>query len=192
MSYNLTKGGSYDLKKSDGSPLLKLIVRMLWVVASEVQSKTHDLDVGAFMLGSNGKQVGPDTVVFYGRNDLASDKYGCVVHSGDDRTGATGEEMIFDLSKIVESSEVDIIDIPVFLYDAKAKGQKFGDLSGASLVISDGDTDEELVRYNIEELGDATSILAGRVVRDGGGFKVEAVGAPIEGEIGGYLKSIEV
>ncbi|HIC8757319.1 TerD family protein [Elizabethkingia anophelis] len=180
MSINLQKGQ----RESIQSP--KFIIGLGWDTNSTSTGSAFDLDASAFILGENGKILSNQHFVFY--NNLKSPN-DAVVHTGDNLTGdgdGDDEQIIIDLSKIEnEASEISII---VTIHDAIGRNQNFGQIRNSFIRIADESSNQELLKYELEEdFSIETAVEFGRVYRKNGEWKFEAVGAGMKGGLEDYL-----
>lgn len=144
------------------------------------------MDASAFILGENGKILSNQHFVFY--NNLKSPN-DAVVHTGDNLTGdgdGDDEQIIIDLSKIEnEASEISII---VTIHDAIGRNQNFGQIRNSFIRIADESSNQELLKYELEEdFSIETAVEFGRVYKKNGEWKFEAVGAGMKGGLEDYL-----
>jgi tellurium resistance protein TerD len=181
------KGQRIDLTK--GKPGLKKVKLGLgWETNKYQGNKDFDLDASAFLLNKSDR-VSPDTnFVFYG-NSNSSD--GSVVHSGDNLTGGTGssidEEIIVDFTKI--SDDVEKISFTVTIHEADERGQNFGQVSNAFVSLFDEETNEEIMKYKLDEdFSIQTSVVFCEVYRDGSDWKFRAVGQGYTGGLADLCK----
>ncbi|HIB8180236.1 chemical-damaging agent resistance protein C [Elizabethkingia anophelis] len=180
MSINLQKGQ----RESIQAP--KFIIGLGWDTNSTSTGSAFDLDASAFILGENGKILSNQHFVFY--NNLKSPN-DAVVHTGDNLTGdgdGDDEQIIIDLSKIEnEASEISII---VTIHDAIGRNQNFGQIRNSFIRIADESSNQELLKYELEEdFSIETAVEFGRVYRKNGEWKFEAVGAGMKGGLEDYL-----
>ncbi|HFK5510351.1 TPA: TerD family protein [Elizabethkingia anophelis] len=180
MSINLQKGQ----RESIQAP--KFIIGLGWDTNSTSTGSAFDLDASAFILGENGKILSNQHFVFY--NNLKSPN-DAVVHTGDNLTGdgdGDDEQIIIDPSKIEnEASEISII---VTIHDAIGRNQNFGQIRNSFIRIADESSNQELLKYELEEdFSIETAVEFGRVYRKNGEWKFEAVGAGMKGGLEDYL-----
>ncbi|OPB87557.1 TerD family protein [Elizabethkingia ursingii] len=180
MSINLQKGQ----RESIQAP--KFIIGLGWDTNSTSTGSAFDLDASAFILGENGKILSNQHFVFY--NNLKSPN-DAVVHTGDNLTGdgdGDDEQIIIDLSKI--ENEVSEISIIVTIHDAIGRNQNFGQIRNSFIRIADESSNQELLKYELEEdFSIETAVEFGRVYRKNGEWKFEAVGAGMKGGLEDYL-----
>lgn len=189
MAVSLRKGQGVSLRKEEND-LSQITIGLGWDVAEEkrgflgslfgAKQEEYDLDAIAFLLGANGKLPGPEDVVFYNAQRHAS---GALWLTGDNRTGAgdgDDEQIIVRLDQL--PAKYERILFVVSIYEGKSKRQDLGKVANAFIRAVDA-RNKEMVRFDIS--GDAS--MAGRcsmtfaeVVRDGGGWKFNAIGTPHE------------
>ena len=191
---NLSKGQRVSLDKD-----MKLcLVGLGWDPNRYHGHHDFDLDASVFLLGPNGRVRSDEDFVFYGNLCHVS---GSVKSMGDDRTGGNSEDgddeqIIIDLSRI--PSYVDRLAITVTIYDAKARGQNFGQVSNAYVRVvkirNEGDDrGQEVVRYDLDdEFADATAMVACEISRNGRDWKFSAIGAGFSGELEGLCRKFGV
>ena len=202
MSINITKGQRVDLTKGASSTLLK--VGLGWEpnigrlekgeikekkktflgsigdvlsrsVASIGEKKNNfDLDSSVFLLDANNKMV---ELVYFGN---LKDSNECVIHKGDNLTGAgikgaDKENIIINLPKIPQ--QVNKLVFVVNIYQCRSRGQHFGMIGGAFIHINDENTNTESCRFNLtEDYSGKTALIVGEIYRHGNEWKFFAVG----------------
>ena len=144
------------------------------------------MDASAFILGENKKILSERHFIFY--NNLKSPNE-AVVHTGDNRTGegeGDDEQIIVDLSKIEENATE--ICIVITIHEAEERGQNFGQVRNSFIRIFNTDTNEELLKYELEEdFSIETAVEFGRIYKRNGEWKFEAVGMGMKGGLQDYL-----
>ncbi len=179
MPINLTKGQKIDLTKGRPS-LSKIMVGLGWDVNEFDSGADFDLDASAFLLGSNGKCTVDQDFIFYGNLTHSS---GGVVHMCDNRTGegeGDDEQIEVDLSKV--PANIERIAFTVTIYEAEKRNQNFGQVRNAFIRIMNGQTGEELLRYDLDEdFSIETSVVFAEVYRHNGEWKFNAIGAGYQG-----------
>ena len=195
MSVNLQKGQKVELRKANGGSLRKVVVGLGWDEAKKSPrslfsfrpSQNIDCDASAFIC-SNGCLEYTDNIVFF--NNLRH-KSGCVVHMGDNLTGAgdgDDEQIVVDLASL--PAEYDRIVIVVNIYQARERKQHFGMIKNAFIRIVDADTNQELCKFNLSENYDRmTAMVFGELYRYNGGWKFNAIGQPTTDNSVGELAS---
>ena len=180
MAINLQKGQRESIKAP------KFTIGLGWDTNSSTTGKEFDLDASAFILGENKKILSERHFIFY--NNLKSPNE-AVVHTGDNRTGegeGDDEQIIVDLSKIEENATE--ICIVITIHKAEERGQNFGQVRNSFIRIFDTDTNEELLKYELEEdFSIETAVEFGRIYKRNGEWKFEAVGMGMKGGLQDYL-----
>lgn len=180
MGISLVKGQKVDLTKGNAG-LKHLVVGLGWDVNAS-GSAAFDLDAIALCLDANDKLAQDTDMVFYGNLTHGS---GAIKHSGDNLTGVgdgVDEAINVDLDAV--PAEINKIVFDVSIYQANDRRQNFGQVENAFIQITDGDTNEELVRYDLsEDFSIETSVLLGEIYRHNGEWKFSAKGQGVEGEI---------
>lgn len=180
MAINLQKGQRESIKAP------KFTIGLGWDTNSSTTGKEFDLDASAFILGENKKILSERHFIFY--NNLKSPNE-AIVHTGDNRTGegeGDDEQIIVDLSKIEENATE--ICIVITIHEAEERGQNFGQVRNSFIRIFDTDTNEELLKYELEEdFSIETAVEFGRIYKRNGEWKFEAVGMGMKGGLQDYL-----
>jgi len=184
MAVNLQKGQKVNLTKSDGKKLTKLMVGLGWDAAEAPSGgflkklfsgkKDIDCDASVFVC-KGGKLTSNDDVVYFGN---LTHKSGAVRHMGDNLTGegeGDDEQIFVDLDKM--PGDVDKLVFVVNIYQAVSRNQHFGMIKNAFIRIVDGDSGEELCRYNLSDNYDnMLAMVAGEVYKRGNDWKFNAIG----------------
>ena len=180
MAINLQKGQRESIKAP------KFTIGLGWDTNSSTTGKEFDLDASAFILGENKKILSERHFVFY--NNLKSPNE-AVVHTGDNRTGegeGDDEQIIVDLSKIEDNATE--ICIVITIHEAEQRGQNFGQVRNSFIRIFDTNTNEELLKYELEEdFSIETAVEFGRIYKRSGEWKFEAVVMGMKGGLQDYL-----
>lgn len=186
MAISLQKGQKIDLTKTNPG-LNNILVGLGWDTNKYDGGSDFDLDASAFLLDANGKAASEADFVFYSNPKHPS---GSVESKGDNRTGegeGDDEQIVVDLSKV--PANVDKIDFTVTIYDAEARKQNFGQVSNAFIRIVDEKSGEELVRFDLsEDFSIETAVVCGRLYRNGGEWKFNAIGDGYSGGLAALCK----
>ena len=184
---NLKKNDVLDLTKKNPG-LDKVILGAGWDVAT--MGRDFDIDISAFLVGSNNKvnQI-PQDVIFF------NNKFGDGIYlEGDNRTGAgegDDERIQIDLSQI--RSDIQRIVFIVTIHEAQARRQTFGMVNNSYVRLLDAKNNErELCRFNLKEDGSTvTSVLFAELYKDGYEWYFKAIGdgkiADLNGMLGLYM-----
>jgi len=190
MPINLSKGQKVDLTK--GNPGLKnIMVGLGWDVNSFYSGADFDLDVSAFLCGSNGKCPNDKDFIFYGNLVHPSE---AVKHMGDNLTGegeGDDEQIQIDLVKIPENIEK--IAFTVTIYEAEQRRQNFGQVNNAFIRIYNEVTGEEMLRYDLgEDFSIETAAVFGELYKNGSEWKFNAIGSGYQGGLAALCASFGV
>lgn len=170
MAINLQKGQRENINAP------KFTVGLGWDTNNTSTGTAFDLDASLFLLGENKKLVSDNHFIFY--NNLESPDQ-AVIHSGDNLTGdGTGddEQIRIDLTKI--DASVKEITVVVTIHDADARRQNFGQVRNSFIRIFNTDTQEEILKYELDEdFSIETAVEFGRIYNRNGEWKFEAVGS---------------
>jgi tellurium resistance protein TerD len=102
-----------------------------------------------------------------------------VIHSGDNLTGdgaGDDEQIKIDLTKI--DPAVKEITVVVTIHEADSRRQNFGQVRNSFIRIFNTDTNEEILKYELDEdFSIETAVEFGRIYNRNGEWKFEAVGA---------------
>ncbi|WP_203338888.1 TerD family protein [Planococcus beijingensis] len=186
MAINLSKGQKVDLTKSNPG-LSKVIVGLGWDTNKYDGGQDFDLDSSVFLLNSEGKTASEADFIFYNNTIGAG---GAVEHTGDNKTGegeGDDEQVNVNLSAIPASIEKATFTITI--HDAETRGQNFGQVSNSYVRIINGDTNEELIRYDLgEDFSIETAVVVGELYRHGGEWKFNAIGSGYQGGLESLVK----
>ena len=180
MAINLEKGQRVNVD------LPQFVVGLGWDANSSNTGQDFDLDASVFVLGENRKILSDSHFVFY--NNLKSPN-GAVEHTGDNLTGdgdGDDESIKIDLSKI-DTNATEICFV-VTIHDAEERRQNFGQVRNSFVRIYNPNTNEEILKYELEEdFSIETAVEFGRLYKRNGEWKFEAVGVGQKGGLGDYL-----
>lgn len=177
---NLEKGQRVNIE------LQKFTIGLGWDTNTSSTGTDFDLDASAFILGENQKLLSDDYFVFY--NQLSSPD-GAVVHTGDNLTGegeGDDEKINIDLSKI--NPKANEICFVVTIHKADERKQNFGQVRNSFIRVYNTDTNEEILKYELEEdFSVETAVEFGRLYRKNGQWKFEAIGVGQKQGLAEYL-----
>lgn len=186
MGVSLTKGGRVSLNK-EAPGLKKILIGLGWDTNTSDTGAEFDLDASVFLLNTQGKVQNDRDFVFY--NNLTSTD-GSVTHTGDNRTGdgdGDDEAIKIDLSKI--SSYIKEISIVVTIHEALQRKQNFGMVRNAFVRLVNDETNQEIVRYDLEEdYSTETGLLFGRLYFKDNEWKFTAVGTGYKDGLDGFCR----
>ncbi len=189
MAINLSKGSQINLNKQAPS-LRRVRVGLGWEVTPSTPAL--DLDVSAFVCRLNAqnepKLLSEQHFVFF--NNLKTPN-GSVVHSGDQRSGATSgddETLMVDLLQL--EADVREISFVVTIHEAAARNHSFGLLREAYIKLYNDETGELLCSYDLDaEFSSETALQVGSIIRNAQGeFEFHAIGAGYSIELGDFVQ----
>lgn len=180
MAINLEKGQRVNVN------LPKFVVGLGWDANASSTGQSFDLDASVFILGENKKVLSDSHFVFY--NNLVSPG-GAVEHTGDNLTGegdGDDESIKIDLSKInPNATELCFV---VTIHEAETRKQNFGQVRNSFVRVYNPDTNEEILKYELEEdFSVETAVEFGRLYKRNGEWKFEAVGVGLKGGLQDFL-----
>ena len=185
MSVSLQKGQRVDLTK--GTSLKTAKVCIGWDTNRYDGSAEFDLDVEAFMLGSNGKCISDEHFIFYNN---PKDPEGSIEHSGDNRTGAgDGDDEVILVTFEKVNPKVQSIIFTVTIHEARQRAQNFGMVENAYIRVEDAETNTEICRYDLgEDFSIQTSVVVGELYKNGTDWKFKAVGMGYARELADFCR----
>ena len=182
LAISLSKGQKVDLTKTNPG-LTKVIVGLGWDTNKYDGANDFDLDTSVFLLGDNGKVNSDSDFVFYNNTTGGN---GSVVHTGDNRTGdgdGDDEQTNVELNNV--PANIQRITFTITIHDAEARNQNFGQVSNAYVRILNGDSNTELIRYDLgEDFSIETALVVGELYRHNGEWKFSAIGSGFQGGLG--------
>lgn len=194
ISIDLRKGHRVDVG------LQKFGVGLGWDTNSDPSGPPFDLDLSAFMLGSNGRIPEVDFFVFYlsGNRNPPGSVYpngtpispdGAIELSKDVTAGeeeGDDESLKADLSRI--DPRIEQIVFTATIYDSDERRQNFGQVRNSYIRIYDSLTGEELCKYELDEdFSVETAVEFGRLYKRNDGWRFEALGTAITGGLQGFV-----
>ena len=181
---NLEKGQRVNVE------LQKFTIGLGWDTNSSSTGVDFDLDASAFILGENKKLLSDENFIFY--NNLKSPD-GSVEHTGDNLTGegeGDDESIRIDLSKITPNAYE--ICFVVTIHKADERKQNFGQVHNSVIRIYNTDTNEEIMKYELEEdFSIETAVEFGRLYLRNGQWKFEAIGVGMKGGLQDYVNKYQ-
>jgi tellurium resistance protein TerZ len=177
MSVTLHKGQRVSLTKRGGGTLTQVRMGLGGDAMKKrglfgSRSQTIDLDASGLLFDAAGQLV--DQVWF--KQLTSSD--GSIRHTGDNLTGdGEGDD---------ESIKVDLTRVParvttiVFTVNSFT-GQDFSQIENAFCRLVDETSEAEIARYDLTGSGRHTAQIMAKLIRDGDGWTMIAIGAPASG-----------
>jgi tellurite resistance protein TerA/tellurium resistance protein TerD len=172
MAMQLSKGERFNISK-EAPDLKKMAIALGWQVTEAGQN--YEIDVSAFMLGSDGKIPNDKYFIFY--NNLQSSD-GSVLQTIPENNNQ-GKENKTIYGVILERVNPEIVEITfvVTIHEAQKVNANFSNIINSFVKIVNLDTGIELVRYELKEnFTRETAIEFGRLYRKNGEWRFQAVG----------------
>ena len=182
---SLAKGQKISLEKSGGGSLTKVTMGVGWDVRAQKKGgllgslfggggggDSIDLDASCLLYDANGQVV--DTVWF---GQLTS-HCKSIRHSGDNLTGegeGDDEQIKVDLAAL--PAQVGTLVFTVSSY----RGDTFDRIENAFCRLVDDTSGKEVARFNLSESGSHTGLIMAKLVRDGNGWSMTAIGDKTSG-----------
>tara|TARA_R110000868_G_scaffold14066_1_gene65586 strand:- start:336 stop:905 length:570 start_codon:yes stop_codon:yes gene_type:complete len=180
VTVNVTKGQKVDLTKTNPG-LKSLKIGLGWDV-NKGSGGEFDLDGFIFGLNDQNKVLDSESICYFGKLSIYG---GAVVHSGDNLTGVgdgDDETIVVNLSAV--PANVEKLVIAVNIYQASSRSQNFGMVRNAFCRCYDGDTSQELMKYDLgEEYSTFEGVVFGELYRNNGEWKFGAVSNGFNGDI---------
>ncbi|MFB6398642.1 TerD family protein, partial [Polymorphospora sp. 2-325] len=173
---SLSKGERVSLRKENGVQLTLVRMGLGWDPIKRrglFGSREIDVDLDASAILFADQQ--PVDIAFY--NQLRS-KDGSIAHTGDNRTGdgdGDDESIIVDLARV--PAHVTTVLFVVTSY----QGHTFEQVEAAFCRLVDETTRQELARYTLSGGVGTTGMVMAKVYREGGVWKMMAIGEPVQG-----------
>lgn len=184
---NITKGREIPI----GKGIKSLRVSVEW--SENRRGEDFDIDLMVVEVDKNEKAPNADYLVFY-NSVLQTDDYKitdpdqAVVHSGDDRDGGEGEEVVVNIKKI--NPNINNIIFFLDISEAESRNQTFRVIRDAVVKVYVDDNSSPKLVYNLgESFKEFTNMTVCSIVRDGGNrWKFVADSEGRAGSIFKYLK----
>jgi len=178
MGISLSKGGSINLQKADGSALTNVRLGLGWDSVKKGGffgggGGEIDLDASAILFDAQGNAL--DFVWF---SQLAS-KDGSIRHSGDNLTGdgdGDDEQIVVNLSAV--NPQVQSIVFVITSY-SRQTFDRVANVFARVVDLSAGEN--EVTRYDLANGGNNTASVIAKLQRSGAGWAFVAVGNPANG-----------
>jgi tellurium resistance protein TerD len=197
MSFNLSKGSSFNLSKS-APGLSRAGVGLGWMANEDPNGPEFDLDVSAFLLGSSGQIEDMSNLVFF--NSQRTTQYGeeerpvsadnsvlgavDELDGGDDDDGGDQEDMRVFFENVDTAVQEIVVVVTITKYPNDAKKDRrtldldFGQVQGCYIRVWNEETDEEILRYDLnDKFGKQDAVEFGRFIREGDDWIFKAIGS---------------
>lgn len=177
MSVSLSKGQRVSLVKDGGQTLTRVRMGLGWDAVKKrglfgTKDQSIDLDASCLLFDASGSLV--DQVWF---QQLRS-RDGSVQHTGDNLTGdgdGDDESVLVDLSAVPANVATLVFTVNSFT------GQDFSQIENAFCRLVDETTGGEVARYDLSGSGRHNAQVMAKVVREGAGWAMTAIGQPASG-----------
>ncbi|MEG4862837.1 MULTISPECIES: TerD family protein [unclassified Microcoleus] len=168
----LSKGERFNISQ-EAPDLKKMAIALGWQLTEAGQS--YEIDVSAFMLGSDGKVPNDKYFIFY--NNLQSCDGSLLQSIPAKNNPSQKNKTIYGLILEKVNPEIEEITFAVTIHEAdKIKGD-FSNITNAFIKICNVDTGTELARYKLKEnFSRETAVEFGRLYRKNGDWRFQAVG----------------
>ncbi|WP_293350226.1 MULTISPECIES: TerD family protein [unclassified Microcoleus] len=179
----LTKGESFNISKAAPN-LKKMAIALGWQVTEAAQS--YEIDVSAFMLGSDGKTPNDKYFIFY--NNLQSSD-GSVLQSIPEKNNRGQEnKTIYGVILDKINPEIEEIIFAVTIHEAQEVKGNFSNITNSFIKVCNLDTGSELVRYELKEnFSRKTAVELGRLYRKNGEWRFQAVGQGYQARLHSFV-----
>lgn len=197
QAISLVKGQKTDLTKTN--PGLQLLACGLGWDVNAGNAGSFDLDAIAVAVDANNKCVqGQEGLLIYAKAPQQGAPFECLggslKHTGDNLTGqgdGDDETIHIDLTKL--PTEVQAVLLFASIYDAKSKGQSYGQVRNAYIRCYNVADKAEIFKYDLQEdYGQFSNVLFGRVYRHGTEWKFEALGEGLQGDLKEVLSTMGI
>ena len=173
---SLRKGERVSLRKDDGTGLTRVRMGLGWDAVktrSLFGSREVEIDLDASAIMFADQQ--PVDVVFYNH---ARSKDGSIMHTGDNRSGHGEGD---DESIVVELGRIPAHVTSIIFVVTSYSGQTFAQIENAFCRLVDEMTNAELVRYTLSGGAACTATVMTKLYREGGAWKMAAIGEGAQG-----------
>ena len=178
MAISLQKGQKISLAKESDSTLRSVVMGLGWDAVKKKGlfglggRKEVDLDASCLMFDDKNELC---DVVFF--NHLRSE-CGTVQHSGDNRTGdgdGDDEQIAVALNRVPANIKSLVFTVSNYT------GQDFSQVENAYCRLINGDTGQEMARYDLSAQGNHTAQIMAKLYRHNGEWKLHAIGENSQG-----------
>ncbi|MCM3767713.1 TerD domain-containing protein [Neobacillus niacini] len=160
MLTQVQKGARVDITKNR-SHVSKLIVEITWETTAPL-----DIDSSIFMIGSNGKCLNDDSIIFYGNSSSAD---GSIQHSTLTHPSKNSEQFQIDLINV--SPVTDKLVLTLTIYDVDKNGQTFSHMKNAYVKVMDAESKQEILLYPLDQYSIENTLILAEIYRRNGDWK---------------------
>lgn len=177
ITLNLNKGEVLDLQKAAPS-LENLDLGAGWDTAAF--GEAFDLDITAFLLNANNKITGANDVIYF------NNKVGQGIKlNGDNRTGeGDGDDEVISVQLSQISPSVQKIILSVVIFQAREKGQTFGQVNNSYIRLVNKNNGSEVAKFQLKnDFSTETAVIFGELVRNGNTWLFHAIGEGLDADL---------
>ena len=160
MLTQVKKGARVDITKNQGN-VTKIIVEVGWETQAQL-----DIDSSIFMIGSDGKCLNDESIIFYGN---ASSSDGSIHHSVHTHASKHREQFQIELNKV--SPITDKMVLTLTIYDGEKSGETFAQMVNAYVKIMDANSQQEILLYHLDPYHIENSLVLAEIYRRNGDWK---------------------
>ncbi|MBE9094584.1 TerD family protein [Tychonema sp. LEGE 07203] len=172
MAIQLSKGERFNISQA-APDLKKMAIALGWQLTETGQN--YEIDVSAFMLGSNGKVPNDKYFIFY--NNLQSCDGSLLQSIPAKNNPSQKKQTMYGLTLEKVNPEIEEITFAVTIHEADKINADFSNIANAFIKICNVDTGTELARYKLKEnFLRETAVEFGRLYRKNGDWRFQAVG----------------
>ena len=177
----LQKNTVLDLNKVAPS-LENLDLGAGWDIAS--MGNDYDLDISAFLLGSNNKISSASDVIYFNNMSAPGTHL-----NGDNRTGAgAGDDEVISVNLKQVAPNVEKILLAVTIYDAVNRRQTFGQVNNSYIRLIDKNENKEIARFDLKDnYSTETAVIFGELVRNSSNWAFHSIGDGHQVDLNGLL-----
>lgn len=181
----IKRGQRVELTKGTG--LQRINVALGWDTNRYDNGYDFDLDVSVFMVNDKDQTRDEGDFIFYNNLEHAT---GAVIHTGDELTGsAEGDDETIKVDFSLMPKYIEKLAFVVTIYDAKTRGQNFGMVDNAYVRVDNGDTGEQLLKFDLgEDFGIETGLLVCEIYKHEGNWKFNAKGVGYANGLAGFVR----
>jgi len=140
------------------------LINLEWTPNDFLSSESFDVDLTVFLLNNEGKVTSEHDFIFF--NNLTNEDQS-VTHSGDNieqQDGKLKEEVKIKLDELAEDYQRVVFAVSINMDE---KNINFGQISNAKLAVSDFNTKESVISYDLtEDFSFDTAIVMGEFERE--------------------------
>ena len=177
ITLTLNKGSVLDLQKAAPS-LENLDLGAGWDTAAF--GEAFDLDITAFLLNANNKITGANDVIYFN-----NPKGNGIKLNGDNRTGeGDGDDEVISVQLSQISPSVQKIIFSVVIFQAREKGQTFGQVNNSYIRLVNKNNGSEVAKFQLKnDFSTETAVIFGELVRNGDAWLFHAIGEGLDADL---------